>query len=102
MCQPCSKMWPSAREATSSGGNEIFQWRKYSRKCSSIAPVPTLSFCIAPLVASLPQDYRWGVLVGRDADCARIDQLLGGARGGRTGALAIRGEAGIGKSALLE
>jgi DNA-binding NarL/FixJ family response regulator len=42
------------------------------------------------------------VLVGREADCARIDELLGRARRGRSGALVIRGEAGIGKTALLE
>jgi DNA-binding CsgD family transcriptional regulator len=42
------------------------------------------------------------VLVGREPDCARIDELLGRARRGRSGALVIRGEAGIGKTALLE
>ena len=40
-------------------------------------------------------------LVGRDAACARIDALLAAARTGRSGALVVRGEAGIGKSALL-
>ena len=42
------------------------------------------------------------VLVGREPDCARIDELLGRARRGRSGALVIRGEAGMGKTALLE
>jgi DNA-binding CsgD family transcriptional regulator len=42
------------------------------------------------------------VLVGREADCARIDELLAGARRGRSGALVIRGEAGVGKTALLD
>jgi DNA-binding CsgD family transcriptional regulator len=42
------------------------------------------------------------VLYGRDAERAAIDRLLVGARSGRSGVLAIRGEAGIGKSALLK
>jgi DNA-binding CsgD family transcriptional regulator len=42
------------------------------------------------------------MLVGRDAECARIDALLGAARGRRSAALVVRGEAGIGKTALLD
>jgi DNA-binding CsgD family transcriptional regulator len=42
------------------------------------------------------------VLHGRAAECAHIDGLLADARGGRSGALVVRGEAGIGKSALIE
>jgi predicted ATPase len=42
------------------------------------------------------------VLVGREPDCARIDELLERAQRGRSGALVIRGEAGMGKTALLE
>ncbi|RZQ65643.1 helix-turn-helix transcriptional regulator [Amycolatopsis suaedae] len=41
-------------------------------------------------------------LVGRDSELARIRRLLTDARDGRSGALALRGAAGIGKSALLE
>jgi DNA-binding CsgD family transcriptional regulator len=41
-------------------------------------------------------------LVGRDRECARIDRLLEDAVGGESRALVIRGEAGIGKTALLE
>jgi len=41
------------------------------------------------------------MLVGREADCARIDDLLGRARRGRSGTLVLRGEAGLGKTALL-
>jgi DNA-binding CsgD family transcriptional regulator len=43
-----------------------------------------------------------GVLVGREPDCARIDELLGRARRGRSGTLVLRGEAGLGKTALLD
>jgi DNA-binding CsgD family transcriptional regulator len=42
------------------------------------------------------------VLVGREGECARIDELLEGALAGESGALIVRGEAGIGKSALLD
>jgi DNA-binding CsgD family transcriptional regulator len=42
------------------------------------------------------------VLVGREPDCARIDDLLERARRGRSGTLVIRGEAGLGKTALLD
>ena len=42
------------------------------------------------------------MLIGRESECARIDRLLEEARGGRSGALVIRGDAGIGKSTLLE
>ncbi|MFD3377362.1 MULTISPECIES: ATP-binding protein [unclassified Streptomyces] len=46
-------------------------------------------------------DYSPGQLVGRQAEIRRINELTGAAREGRGGALALRGEAGIGKSALL-
>ena len=42
------------------------------------------------------------MLFGRDDECARIDALLDAARARRSAALVLRGEAGIGKSALLE
>jgi DNA-binding CsgD family transcriptional regulator len=42
------------------------------------------------------------VLIGRESECARLDELLDNARLGRSGALVVRGEAGIGKTALLE
>ena len=42
------------------------------------------------------------MLVGREQERARIERLLGDARAGRSGALLLVGEAGIGKTALLE
>src|SRR5262245_26612491 len=42
------------------------------------------------------------MLVGRDAERARIGALLDAARASRSGALVLRGEAGVGKTALLE
>ena len=41
-------------------------------------------------------------LVGRERECAAIDRILEGARRGEAGSLVVRGEAGIGKSSLLE
>jgi len=44
----------------------------------------------------------FAVLYGRARERSVIDRLLAGARAGRSGALVIRGEAGIGKTALLD
>src|SRR3984957_14951360 len=42
------------------------------------------------------------MLRGRRDECAVLDRLLDGARVGRSGALVLEGEAGVGKTALLE
>jgi DNA-binding CsgD family transcriptional regulator len=42
------------------------------------------------------------MLLGRRYECAVLDGLLEGARAGRSGVLVLRGEAGIGKTALLD
>ena len=41
-------------------------------------------------------------LCGRRSECARLDGLLAGVRAGHSAALVIRGEAGVGKTALLD
>src|SRR5689334_17701469 len=41
-------------------------------------------------------------LLGRSRECAALDDLLASVRAGPSRALVLRGEAGIGKSALLE
>ncbi|HEX3516705.1 MAG TPA: ATP-binding protein, partial [Trebonia sp.] len=41
-------------------------------------------------------------LIGRDAECSELDSLLEALRRGESGSLVIRGEAGVGKTALLE
>ena len=41
-------------------------------------------------------------LLGRGSECAALDQLAASVRGGPSRALVLRGEAGVGKSALLE
>ncbi|WEH30914.1 AAA family ATPase [Streptomyces sp. AM 3-1-1] len=43
-----------------------------------------------------------GQLLGRGSEIERLHELTGAARSGRGGALVLRGEAGIGKSALLD
>jgi DNA-binding CsgD family transcriptional regulator len=47
-----------------------------------------------------PADDR-GTLVGREAELARLQALIGGVRDGRGAALRIEGAPGVGKSALL-
>jgi len=46
--------------------------------------------------------HRSVSLRGRSSECARLDQLLDAVRGGEGSSLVVRGEAGIGKTALLE
>ncbi len=41
-------------------------------------------------------------LSGRGAECALLDELIAGVRGGESRSLVLRGEAGIGKTALLD
>src|SRR5882724_590144 len=41
-------------------------------------------------------------LRGRHSECAALDRLLGGTRAGQSGVLVLRGEAGVGKTALLD
>jgi DNA-binding CsgD family transcriptional regulator len=41
-------------------------------------------------------------LLGRRSECATLDQLVASVRAGQSRALVVRGEAGVGKSALLE
>jgi DNA-binding CsgD family transcriptional regulator len=43
-----------------------------------------------------------GSLIGREADCRLLERLLDDARRGRSGALVLYGEPGIGKTSLLE
>jgi DNA-binding CsgD family transcriptional regulator len=42
------------------------------------------------------------MLLGRRSECEVIDRLLGNARSGQSGVLVIRGEPGVGKTALLD
>src|SRR5262245_1666648 len=42
------------------------------------------------------------MLLGRTAECTTLDHLVASARAGRSQVVVVRGEAGVGKSALLE
>ena len=42
------------------------------------------------------------MLLGRTAECKRLDRLLASARAGESRVVVIRGEAGVGKTALLD
>jgi len=42
------------------------------------------------------------MLIGRDPERAALERLLDGARSGRSGVLVLRGDAGVGKTALLQ
>jgi DNA-binding CsgD family transcriptional regulator len=48
------------------------------------------------------KDVVGSALRGRRSECARLDGLLAGVRAGRSAALVVRGEAGVGKTALLD
>src|SRR5882724_8017413 len=53
-------------------------------------------------VWAAPQDHPRERLPGRSREQEQLGQLLTGIRSGRSGVLVVRGEAGIGKTALLE
>jgi hypothetical protein len=55
----------------------------------------------APDTAGLSRGATLADLLGRRAERKAFDQLLDSARAGRSGAVVVRGEAGIGKTALL-
>jgi DNA-binding CsgD family transcriptional regulator len=53
-------------------------------------------------VGAVPGDGFVGGLIGRRDECAILDRLVDAVRSGESRALVIRGEAGLGKTALLE
>jgi DNA-binding CsgD family transcriptional regulator len=55
-----------------------------------------------PVVGRRQGSSTAALLRGRTAECAILDELLSGARAGRSQVLVLRGEAGIGKTALLD
>ena len=48
-----------------------------------------------------PGVVQWLTLLGRQSECEALDRLLAAARGGQSRVVVLRGEAGVGKSALL-
>src|SRR4051812_4040078 len=53
------------------------------------------------VAADMPSDLAHG-LFGRATECDTLDQLLDTTRAGQSGVLVLRGEAGAGKTALLD
>lgn len=53
-------------------------------------------------VSAVPGDGLAGELIGRRDECAILDQLVDAVRSGESRALVIRGEAGVGKTALMD
>ena len=55
-------------------------------------------------VAAADADAGWSVqvLLGRRHECVTLDQVLTDVRAGHSRALVIRGDAGVGKSVLME
>jgi DNA-binding CsgD family transcriptional regulator len=80
-----------------------------SRRTHASKLEPRLLGRIGGLASPLPVIHRRetpgydspSMLLGRSAECAALDRLLEGGRAGRSGALVLRGEPGVGKTALL-
>src|SRR3974390_2504793 len=66
--------------------------RRHARRRLASARVQRMTF---------PRFEKPGPLAGRDAESARLDRLLADARAGQSAVLVLRGEPGIGKTALL-
>jgi hypothetical protein len=49
-----------------------------------------------------PDSPEHQALLGRRLECERLDELMDAVRGGQSGVLVLRGEAGVGKTALLD
>ncbi|MGQ4426534.1 AAA family ATPase, partial [Streptomyces violaceoruber] len=54
------------------------------------------------MFSDLPAWRRAAELTGRRVECARLDDLIRDVRAGRSRALAVHGEPGVGKTALLD
>ena len=50
----------------------------------------------------MPNPHRGPELRGRRSECEALDRLLEDVRGGQSRVLVLRGDAGVGKTALLD
>ncbi len=93
--------------------------RKTPRAIASRVSAETLSSRAIPAAGEAAREARFSAglfgsgrmrigdmadygLRGRRSECARLDGLLTGVRAGHSAALVMRGEAGVGKTALLD
>ena len=86
-CQPCLAKYTHHIASRVLCGESYGLW-----------PVAGTPVSMRPMAGPGQQPVR---LSGREQECAVIDRLLAGARAGTGGALVVRGEPGIGKSALI-
>ena len=70
--------------------------------CWEVAPLFREPRNAAPLAGPGAEIYRAGMLVGRNAEQRQLDRLLQRARAGISGVLVLRGDPGIGKTALVD
>ncbi len=54
---------------------------------------------MSPRSPARPEQH---VLLGRGPECERLERLVGAVRSGESQSLVLRGETGVGKTALLE
>lgn len=59
-------------------------------------------YCLLVRIGAVPGDDFAGGLIGRREECAILDRLVDAVRSGESRALVIRGEPGVGKTALME
>src|SRR5215467_2862762 len=88
MCASCD-----ATQVQASGMGSVAGGR-----AARIREIPS---CSGPVTGLGARGYRRGVMYGRREECAAVDRLLQAAREGHSRVLVLRGEAGVGKSALL-
>ena len=67
-----------------------------------IAPITDMNPFEADLTPALPGPARQPALCGRRRECEVLDRLVADLRAGQSQVLVVRGEAGVGKTALLE
>src|SRR4051812_45756127 len=69
---------------------------------ATLGPAPVLRPRGPPWTFGAPRGENRRVLLGRERELEAIERVLREARGGSSGVLAFVGEAGIGKSSLLD
>src|ERR1700677_2518998 len=69
---------------------------------STVLPTGQLPTALVGLLWPWGPAWRWALLYGRHAECDLLDRLLTEVRIGHSRALVVLGEAGVGKTALLD
>ena len=77
-------------------------WHTSSHSASNAEAIARGSGEQAAQATRVPGSAQRSSLLGRESECARLDGLVAAIRRGESRALVLRGEAGIGKTALLQ